>query len=90
MAELRSPVCNFDTQKFKNNEEALELRKIFNIIEENKLKKAKEIKKNNIYFEENEDKENININVMHDFSIRPQNRHKIKTQKIFNRKNIFN
>ena len=45
MAELRSPVCNFDTQKFKNNEEALELRKIFNIIEENKLKKAKEIKK---------------------------------------------
>ena len=90
MAEMRSTVEIIDMDKFKNNEEALELRKIFNLIEGKKLNKAKEISKFNILYEKSDDKENLNFKILHDFNIRPRNRYKLKLQKIFNRKNLSN
>lgn len=87
---MRSTVEIIDMDKFKNNEEALELRKIFNLIEGKKLNKAKEISKFNILYEKSDDKENLNFKILHDFNIRPRNRYKLKLQKIFNRKNLSN
>ena len=87
---MRSTVEIIDMDKFKNNEEALELRKIFNLIEGKKLNKAKEISKFNILYEKSDDKENLNFKILHDFNIRPRIRYKLKLQKIFNRKNLSN
>lgn len=90
MAEKKNTVEIIDMEKFKNNEEALELRKIFNLIEGKRLNKAKEISKYKILYEKSDDKENLNFKILHDFNIRPRNRYKLKLQNIFERKNLSN
>ena len=63
MAEKKNIVEIINMKEFKNNEEALELRKIFNLIEGKRLKKAKEICKYNILYEKSDDKENLNFKI---------------------------
>ena len=82
MAEIRKTVDALDNNPFKDNKEALELRKIFNAIEENQLKKK-------IYiFDKYDDKENLNINILANLEIRPKNRYKSKLQKLLIKKHL--
>ena len=73
----------------KNNEEALILRKIYNIIEENTRKKDIENNKQSIFVKVNN--RNINLNNMNDnigINNPQKNKYKIKLQKILFRNRI--
>ena len=88
MAEMRRTVETFDSNHFKDNKEALELRQIFNILEEYKLKNKIEKNKKNDFMDKYYKKENLNINKLPIMEIRPKNRYKLKLQKIIIRKNL--
>ena len=88
MAEIRKTVDAFDNNTFKDNKEAFELRKIFNALEENQLKKKSDVKKKIYIFDKYDDKENLNINILANLEIRPKNRYKLKLQKLLIKKHL--
>ena len=75
----------------KQNKEALELRKIFNLIEENQRINKKEIKTNKIFNDKVTINTNFNIlNIISDMNNRPKNKYKYKLQKILRPKKETN
>ena len=75
----------------KNNEEALALREIFNIIEEEQRIAKKEVNlKKNFFYKFNINGNSNIINIINDMPNRQKNRHKMKLQKIFVQKNLKN
>jgi exonuclease I len=90
MAEIRRTVESFDSNDFKDNKEALELRQIFNILEEYKSKNKVEKNKKDGFFNKYDMKENLNIKILQNLEIRPKNRYKLKLQRILIHKNLSN
>ena len=69
----------------QNNEEALALREIFNIIEDKKISKSNENRNNDII--EKYKIKNIKIEKLNIINNGPKNRYKLKLQKILLKKN---
>lgn len=69
----------------QNNEEALALREIFNIIEDKKISKSNENRNNDII--EKYKIKNIEIEKLNVINNGPKNRYKLKLQKILLKKN---
>ena len=69
----------------QNNEEALALREIFNIIEDKKINKSNENRNNDII--EKYKIKNIKIEKLNIINNGPKNRYKLKLQKILLKKN---
>ena len=69
----------------QNNEEALVLREIFNIIEDKKINKSNENRNNDLI--EKYKIKNIKIEKLNIINNGPKNRYKLKLQKILLKKN---